>query len=34
MLLRSLEILYRGARGRQTFPEAEESDEYGEETVE
>lgn len=34
MLLRSLEILYRSARGRQTFPEAEESDEYGEETVE
>lgn len=34
MLLRSLEIVYRSARGRQTFPEAEKRDEFGEETVE
>lgn len=34
MLLRSLEIVYRSARGRQTFPEAEERNEYGEEPVE
>lgn len=34
MLLRSLEIIYRTALDRQTFPEAENTDEYGEETVE
>lgn len=36
MFVRSLEILYRLARGRQTFPEAETSelDEYGSEAIE
>lgn len=36
MFVRSLEILYRLARGRQTFPEAEtnEIDEYGSEAME
>jgi C4-dicarboxylate transporter DctQ subunit len=33
MFVRSIEILYRLARGRQTFPEAEEA-EFGEEAVE
>lgn len=33
MFVRALEIVYRSARGRRTFPEAEEST-YGEETVE